>query len=237
MHLQDAYRPHLADAAFNSLADCLGFVFAVGDNHDFFRVSDGADPDGQRCLGDEVDVIVEKTGVGFYGIHGQGFDAGARGQGRSRLVKRDMAVSADAADEKVDFAVALDFFFIITAFGFVVFGHAVQDVDVFRLDIDMFEKAFFHEKVVAFVVFRRQADIFVHIESDDIFKRDFSRLILADEFAIHTERRGSGRQSQDKGFFRRRTEAVNFVDDIIRRPFGTGVVVRLDYYAHSFFPL
>ena len=156
MHLQDAYRPHLADAAFNSLADCLGFVFAVGDNHDFFRVSDGADPDGQRCLGDEVDVIVEKTGVGFYGIHGQGFDAGARGQGRSRLVKRDMAVSADAADEKVDFAVALDFFFIITAFGFVVFGHAVQDVDVFRLDIDMFEKAFFHEKVVAFVVFRRR---------------------------------------------------------------------------------
>lgn len=71
VHLQDAYRPHLADAAFNSLADCLGFVFAVGDNHDFFRVSDGADPDGQRCLGDEVDVIVEKTGVGFYGIHGR----------------------------------------------------------------------------------------------------------------------------------------------------------------------
>ena len=99
-----------------------------------------------------------------------------------------MPVRADTAEKEINFAVGTDKFFVVFAFFGVVAGHAVEKVGVLRLDIDVFEKVFFHKIVVALRMSRRQADVFVHIKSDNIAERNFARLMLANKFPVSSER-------------------------------------------------
>ena len=106
-----------------------------------------------------------------------------------RLVESDVSVRTDAAHEEVDTACSLDGSLVLSAFCSEVSGVAIQDVDVFLLDVDVREEVVPHEAMVAFGVLFRQSDILVHIESDDVCKRNLAGLVHLDEMLVESERR------------------------------------------------
>ena len=101
-----------------------------------------------------------------------------------------MAIGANAAHEEVDAAVALDLLLVAGTFGLEVFSVAVQDVDIFLLDVDMTEEVVPHEAVVALGMVLRDADIFVHVEGDHILEGDLAFLVKFHQFLIGADRRG-----------------------------------------------
>lgn len=65
---------------------------------------------------------------------------------------------------------------------------AVENVDIFWHDIDVFEEIIPHEIVIRFGVLSRQIDVLVHVERLDVSKRDTSLLVEFDQFAVHSQR-------------------------------------------------
>lgn len=76
-----------------------------------------------------------------------------------------MAVLANAGEEEVNAARALDPAFVIYALGFKVGGVAVEDVDVVGVYIDVLEEVLPHEAVVALWVISGDPDILVLFRS------------------------------------------------------------------------
>ena len=80
-----------------------------------------------------------------------------------------MTVNADAAHEEVDSAVGSDFLLISCALTLGVVCHTVEDVDVFGLHInEVIEEIVVHKVPVALVVLVRKAEVFVHVEGNNI---------------------------------------------------------------------
>ena len=148
-----------------------GLVVAIYDNHHFPCAEHSAYTYGQRCFGHFVYIVVKEAGVGNHGVGSQRFLTGTRRQGRARFVESDVSVGTDTTHEEVDTAVRLDFFLITCTFGIEVGSVAVQDIGIFRLDIDVAEEVVPHKGIVAFRVFLRQAYIFVHVESHYVLER------------------------------------------------------------------
>ena len=149
-------------------------------DHHFFCVQQRTHAYGQRIFRHLVDVAVKEAGVCHAGVMGQRFDTRTGSQGRSRFVKRDMAVVAYAAHKQVNFTVRTDFFFIITAFRIDIRRVTVEQVNIFCWNINVIEEIAMHEAVVAFRVFFRKANIFVHVERHHMLKADLARFVHFD---------------------------------------------------------
>ncbi|VXA82643.1 conserved hypothetical protein [Aeromonas veronii] len=218
MQLQGGDGPHVVDAAFYGglQGQCLA---VTGDqDHDLFRIHQGADTHGQRQLGHLLHVAAEEAGVGDTGIFGQGLDPGAGGEGRGRFVECDVAVVTHAPHEQVDLAVGLDFVFVALALGHQILGIAVEDVDVFGTNVDVTEEVVVHEAVVALRVIFRQADVLVHVEGDHVLEAHFTGFVQLDQALVGVERGATGGQAQYERAIAGRLERVDAVNDVTSRP-------------------
>ena len=175
---------------------------------------------------------VYQTAVYDAGIRCEIPHAGAGGEAGIRLIERDMAVHADAAQKEGDAAVGGDLFFIAGALSLRIVRHAVENVDVFRLHVcEMVEKVVVHEVPVALVMLLGQAQILVHIERDHVGKGQLPRPVLPDKLLINADGRRAGGQAEDKG-----TVLPVRLDpggDIVRRPLAHLPVILLNHYTHS----
>jgi hypothetical protein len=72
-----------------------------------------------------------------------------------------VAVGSDATEEEVNSAVGFDCCFVGYAFGFEIWCVAVQDVDVFWVDVDVGEEMIVHECVVGFGVLAGDPNVFI----------------------------------------------------------------------------
>ena len=117
-------------------------------NYDFARIHDRLDTDRERFLGDLVDIIVEKAGVGDDGVVSKGLHSCATCERGAWLVEGDVAVWSDTAQEKLNAAHARYFGFVGCCLGGEIRRVAVQDVYVGGENVDMRKEVFVHEAVV-----------------------------------------------------------------------------------------
>ena len=111
VELEGGGRIHRGDGAFDSLGYGLGFILSRGEEDGFTGVEDGADAHGDDMEWHSV-LAAEEAGVVFAGAGGEGFDAGAGGEGGCRFVETDMAVCADSKQLEVDAACCADFLLV-----------------------------------------------------------------------------------------------------------------------------
>ena len=133
-----------------------------------------------------------------------------------------MAVLADAGEEEVDAAGILDALLVRGAFADEVRDAAVEQVDLLRRDVDVGEELGEpgpgsehdgseyiqivpgsmnqdgHKGMVTLWVLPRQPDILVHIERDDIPKRELASLHHGDKRLVGGERARAGGETEDE---------------------------------------
>ena len=68
VHLQDADRPHVIDAAFNGMMQSAGFLVAGGNNQYFFRIHNRANADGENRGRHFAFISTKKARIGLYGF-------------------------------------------------------------------------------------------------------------------------------------------------------------------------
>ena len=103
----------------------------------------------------------------------------------------------------------------------------------FDNDINMTKEVIPHKRIVAFRMFLRQTNIFIHIECYYILERNNSFLIKVDQSFIHTQRRRSGRAAQYKWFFGGWIGSFYFSSNIMCSPQRYGLIVRLNNKSHK----
>lgn len=166
--LQAGQRPHVVDALLDAALQGGGLAGAEDDDDDLARLEHGLDADGEGHAGHLGDVVAEEARVGEDGVVGERLDARPRRQAGPGLIEGDVAVLADAAEEQVDAAGRLDLLLVLHALGLEVRRVAVQDVHVVRPDVDVREEVLPHERVVAFRVVPRDADVLILWETGDV---------------------------------------------------------------------
>ncbi len=230
VELEAADRPHVVDAFLDGMPQSPGLVLAVGQHHDFPCVHDGADAHGESCGWHLGGIVVEKSSVGDFRIHGERLYAGAGGEGGTGLVEGDMAVGTYATHEEIDAVRFLDFILVGGAFGYKIGSHPVEYMNVLGGNIYMREEVIPHESVIALLMFLRQTDVLIHIERDDIREGNQFRAVHFDESAIHAKGRRSRGQPQHE--WTTGGSSVYLGRDVIRRPFGHTGAVPLNDDSH-----
>ena len=66
--MQNAYRAHVVDAAFNGAVQGFCLFVAAGNDHHFLGIHNGGNADGQDVSRYQVGIVVKKAGVGFDGV-------------------------------------------------------------------------------------------------------------------------------------------------------------------------
>ena len=94
----------------------------------------------------------------------------------------------------------------------------------------MVEEIVVHEVPVALVMLMGQAHVLVHIEGDDVGKRELPGLIHAHELLVHADGAGAGGQAQHEG-------AVFLVgadlrSDVVGSPLAHFIVIILNNNSH-----
>lgn len=72
-----------------------------------------------------------------------------------------MPVRSNAAQEEVDPTVGLDSSLVGHALGFQVWGVAIEDVDVLRVDVDVREEVLVHERMIGLWVFAGNTNVLI----------------------------------------------------------------------------
>ena len=107
VELERGGRIHRGDRTFYCFSHGSGLVLARGEEDGFAGVEDGSDTHGDDMERHSV-LAAEKAGVVLAGAGGEGFDAGAGGEGGCWFVEADVAVGADAEQLEVDAACCAD---------------------------------------------------------------------------------------------------------------------------------
>ena len=111
VELEGGGRVHRGDGTFDGFGNGLGFVLSRGEEDGFTGVENGSDTHGDDMEWHGI-LAAEKAGVILAGAGGEGFDAGAGGEGGGRLVETNVAVCADSKQLEVDAACCADFFLV-----------------------------------------------------------------------------------------------------------------------------
>ena len=89
----------MVDPLLNRLAQRERLLQPGDHDDDLARVEHGRDADGQSHVRHLRDIVVEEARVGGDGVVGERLDARAGGEGGAGLVKGNVPVFADAAEE------------------------------------------------------------------------------------------------------------------------------------------
>ena len=111
VELESGGRVHRGDGTFDGLGYGLGFVFSCREEDGFAGVENGSDTHGDDMEGHRV-LATEEAGVILASAGGEGFDAGAGGEGGCRFVEANVAIAADAEELEVDAPSLADFFLV-----------------------------------------------------------------------------------------------------------------------------
>ena len=125
------------------------------DDDDFTSVEDGCNTYGQchsrnlsiqtfavrtrrhrRDITHSIDVVAKKAGIGENGIICECFDASSRFERRARFVESNVPVFANTTEEQFNASVGFDGLFISGAVGQQIVRIAVENVNVFRANVD-----------------------------------------------------------------------------------------------------
>ena len=87
----------------------------------------------------------------------------------------------------MDSASFFNFLFVRKTLWLQISRVAVQNMNILRQNINVFEKVVPHKVMIGFGVVSRKVYVFVHIESFDISERDTALLMELDQLAIHAE--------------------------------------------------
>ena len=128
-----------------------------------------------------------------------------------------MAVDPQAKQLQVDAAQVPDDLVIAGAGAVAVGIHAVGDVGVGQIQVDMVEQVVPHEIGVALVVVPVQAHILVQVDGADLGEVQLARLTAADQLLIGPHRAGAGGQPQN---------AAGLEDDLGGDDIGGGAAER-----------
>jgi hypothetical protein len=82
------------------------------------------------------DIIPEESCIRQDSVVRQGLDTSARRERGTRLVKGDVAIFADTAEEELDAAVRGDLLLIFLALFDQILSVSIQNVDMGRINID-----------------------------------------------------------------------------------------------------
>ena len=119
----------------------------------------------------------------------------------ARLVEADVAAAADAEQEEVEPARALDGALVLG--GVALDGLwrevAARDVDLRLRDVDVVEEVLPHEPVVALEILRRHRHVLVDVEGDDVGEVEPFLAVHPDELLIHADGRRAGGEPQHGG--------------------------------------
>ena len=176
--------------------------------------------------------MAEKARVRDDRVLRERLDSRARAERRKRLVEGQMSVRSDAAHEQIDASCLLDPRLVVRALFLQIGRVAVENVHVFGLDVDVAEKVVPHERVVAFGMVFRNADVFVHVERNDVGERDLSGLAHFDQLAIGPQRSGARGQTQYERAVRRFRMFVDPPGDMGGGPGRSLFVGRFDDDSH-----
>ena len=185
MLLQAADGPHVVDRLFYTVTKGAGLVVTIHHDHHLLGIHHGTDSDGQSCLGNQVDIIIEETTISNHGICGERFLTGAALQAGAWLVEGDVAVGTDTTHEQVDAACCLNSFLVVLALCFQILGIAIEDMYILFLDVNVTEEVVPHEAVVALGMFLGEVHVLVHVERDHILERYLASLVQGNQFSVH----------------------------------------------------
>ena len=177
--------------AEEGVPDGLGLGGSVGHHQDLPGLHDVPDAHGAGVGGDLLQAG-EEAAVGLPGAVGELHLVGAQGEGVGRLVEADVAVDPQAKQLQVDAAQVPDDLVIAGAGAVAVGIHAVGDVGVGQIQVDMVEQVVPHEIGVALVVVPVQAHILVQVDGADLGEVQLARLTAADQLLIGPHGAGAG---------------------------------------------
>jgi hypothetical protein len=165
-----------------------GLVVPVYQDDHLLAVGYGLDPNSQCCRRDLIDVVIEKPAVHDFGIIGKALDAGLAAETGKRFVESDVAVRTDSTQKELNATIGGDCIFKGFTLGYQVSGHAIEDMYVLLLDVDVAEEIVPHEGVVALLVLSLQTYILIHVEGHHMLKGDVSFFVELDKFSIRAQR-------------------------------------------------
>ena len=145
-----------------------------------------------------------------------------------------MSVLSDAAEEQVDSSCLHDGFLVVLALCLEVRSVSVQDMDVLLRLVDVVEKIFVHEGVVALRMLYRESHIFVHVERNHVLEGNFAGLHHSDEFLVSLDRGGTGAETDNERFVADSRLLVDLAGDVVRSPYGCTLAVVSDNDFHVY---
>ena len=128
-----------------------------------------------------------------------------RAERRAGLVKSDVTVGTNTAEEELDASVALDLRLVVGALLEKIWGVSVQNMNILRTagdgngnelrNIDVLEEILVHEGVVALGVVDGEVHVLVHVEGHDVLERNATVLVRLNKSLVNANRRGSSGQT------------------------------------------
>ena len=186
MLLQAADGPHVVDWLFYSMAEGTGFIMAIHHDHHLLCIHYCANTYCKSRLWNQIYIIVKETAVSNDGIGGKGLLAGTALQAGAWLVEGNMSIRTNATHEQVNTACILNSFLIVLALCLQILGIAIENMDIFFLNVDMAEEVVPHEAVVALGMILGEIHILVHVESNHVLERHLASLVQGDQLSVHT---------------------------------------------------
>ena len=107
-----------------------------------------------------------------------------------------MAVAADAEQLNIHIAHTAKHRIIAGALLFLVRLHAVGQIDTRWVDVHMVKKVVVHEIMIALVVFRLHAIVFIQIDCSHIRKIQIALFVPLDQLLICADRRRAGGKAE-----------------------------------------
>ena len=234
MILKEGRRNGLRHRSLDRFGDDTGLVFAPGHQHELLRAENGSDThrDGKVW---HVLLAAEVAG-GVLARHAVQRDAArervAAGAG---FIEADVTRSADAENLKVDATERINLLLVVAAMGedLVAAQRAAGDVDVRLRDVDVIKNLLRHEARVAFRMIRREAEVFVEVEGDDVLEAEPFLFVQADQLAIKRHRRRSRGHAEHgglPGFVFRGNDLLHLLRERLRRRSGVGEDDSRDFF-------
>ena len=230
MRLQGRSGAELGHRTFHAALDRILLVLAERQHDDLLGFANGPHAHRKGALGHGVHVALEEeAGIVLDRRRCEIHDRGAAVERGSGLVEGDMAVGADAQHLNVDAAGLLDLRLVSLALLGGILGHAVEDVGVGELDVDLLEEVLVHEVAVALVVRTGQTHVFVEVPALNFLVADLLGLDRLGHLVVHEYGGGSGGETEHQLGI-----GLDGFGDHLGRELG-GLFLRLaDYNFHVF---
>ena len=148
MGLKHRSRPLVADVAVNDVLEGTSLVVTITNEEHLLGSHHCADTYGESLLGHKVDIVVEEARIGDDGVGSQRLDMSKTIERRAGLVESKMAIGTNATHEEMDATGSSNSFLVISTLGIEVVSISIQDMNVFRLDVDVTEEVLPHKTMI-----------------------------------------------------------------------------------------